>query len=414
MKIRSITYFLNPGWPLNETLIKQAGEFINAAREAYQSAGYVVQTTRLATVPFPHLIPSLDTEECVNLARKLEFSAQAMGFDYVSLGPALPELLESFEVVPILIGATENVFLSGIMTSPQGGISLPAVRACARIIHRVACLSEDGFANLRFGAAANVPPGGPFFPVAYLGTETSNEQSPVFALATEAADLAVTVISQADSLDKVRMELIRSVEGHAGELTRIAKELMKLEVNSLNGIRFGGIDFTMAPFPLEELSFGAAIERLGVPAVGMHGSLAAAAFLTHCLDLAEYPRAGFNGLMLPLLEDAVLAKRAVEGNLSLMDLLLYSAVCGTGLDTIPLPGDVTQEQLAAVLLDLSALAQRLDKPLIARLMPIPRKVAGELTSYDFPYFANSRVQAVRSEGVNGLFDGDETFRLSPG
>jgi uncharacterized protein (UPF0210 family) len=26
-------------------------------------------------------------------------------------------------------------------------------------------------------------------------------------------------------------------------------------------------------------------------------------------------------------------------------MLAYSAVCGTGLDTIPLPGDASQEQL---------------------------------------------------------------------
>ena len=59
------------------------------------------------------------------------------------------------------------------------------------------------------------------------------------------------------------------------------------------------------------------------------------------------------------------------------DLLLYSAVCGTGLDTVPLPGDVTADQLYALLLDLAFLSQRLDKPLTARLMPVPGKKAGD-------------------------------------
>jgi hypothetical protein len=93
------------------------------------------------------------------------------------------------------------------------------------------------------------------------------------------------------------------------------------------------------------------------------------------------------------------------------DLLLYSAVCGTGLDTVPLPGDISVSQLQAILLDLAALAQRLEKPLTARLMPIPGKAAGEETGFDFAYFANSRVLGVRAEPLGGLLDGDETWLI---
>jgi uncharacterized protein len=60
--------------------------------------------------------------------------------------------------------------------------------------------------------------------------------------------------------------------------------------------------------------------------------------------------------MMPVLEDATLARRAAEGTLTIKDVLLYSAVCGTGLDTIPLPGDTTAEQITPLLLDLCALA----------------------------------------------------------
>jgi uncharacterized protein (UPF0210 family) len=129
------------------------------------------------------------------------------------------------------------------------------------------------------------------------------------------------------------------------------------------------------------------------------------------LDQADFPRAGFNGLMLPLLEDSALAARAAQGVLSVKDLLLYSTVCGTGLDTIPLPGDTTQEQLYALLLDLAALSTRLDKPLTARLMPIPGKKAGDPTNFDFPYFANSRVLALEADPLGGLLAGKENFDL---
>ena len=87
----------------------------------------------------------------------------------------------------------------------------------------------------------------------------------------------------------------------------------------------------------------------------------------------------FSGLMLPVLEDSVLAERAAEGTLTIKDLLLYSAVCGTGLDTVPLAGDINANQISSILMDLAALSLRLDKPLTARLMPIPGKKAGDLT-----------------------------------
>ena len=44
MKIRSITYFLNPGWPLNETKMQMAGSFLREAKQSFENAGYTVQT----------------------------------------------------------------------------------------------------------------------------------------------------------------------------------------------------------------------------------------------------------------------------------------------------------------------------------------------------------------------------------
>jgi uncharacterized protein (UPF0210 family) len=107
------------------------------------------------------------------------------------------------------------------------------------------------------------------------------------------------------------------------------------------------------------------------------------------------------------MEDTILAERAAGGSLSVKDLLLYSAVCGTGLDTVPLPGDCTPEEISSLLTDLAALSLRLDKPLTARLMPIPGKKAGEPTDFDFPFFANSRILPLESTGLGGLFSGKE-------
>jgi uncharacterized protein (UPF0210 family) len=269
------------------------------------------------------------------------------------------------------------------------------------VIHRAAAIAPNGFANLRFAALANVPPGAPFFPAAY-----HRGDAPAFALAAEAAALAVEVVSAARSLAEARQNLKDALERHGKSLSGVASDLAER-----TGFAFGGIDFSLAPFPEEARSLGVALECLGAPGVGRHGSLAAAAILAETLDRARFPRAGFNGLFMPVLEDSILAARAADGVLSVKDLLLFSTVCGTGLDVLPLPGDLLPAHIGAILLDVAVLSERLKKPLTARLLPIPGKSAGDLTQFEFEYFANSRVLEVHGAPLEGLLAGNESFSL---
>ncbi len=400
MRIRSITIFLHPRWPISELALQKAGIFAEHAQKVLKEAGFEVQTVRLATPPWhTWLIP----EDYAQMVTRLGFLAHAEGFEYIALGPASPDKLESYAAIPELLPQSSNAFFSGHLTTPEGQISLPAVKACAEVIHRSAPLEKNGFANLRFAALANVPPWAPFFPAAYhLG------KSPAFALAIEGADLAVETFSNATSLTEARSRLIESIQGHAALLEEKCNTLA-----TMFQFEFKGLDFTLAPFPGQAASIGSALEALGLPAFGLSGSLAASAFLTDTLDRADFKRTGFNGLMLPLLEDSTLAERGADGSLTLTDLLLYSSVCGTGLDTLPLPGNTSVEQLKAILLDLAALALRLNKPLTARLMPIPGKQAGEPTGFDFEYFANSKVLEVPARPLSGLLTGGENLEIKP-
>jgi hypothetical protein len=208
----------------------------------------------------------------------------------------------------------------------------PAIRACAEIIVKCAPIEPNGFANLQFAALANVKAGAPFLPAAY-----HDKDKPAFAIATESADLAVQAFENARSIEEGRNNLIGEIEKHGKKLAEVAKSLR---------VKFYGIDFSLAPFPDDAHSLGNAVEKMGIPKIGLHGSLAAAAILTEAIDRANFPHTGFSGFMQPVLEDSVLAKRAAEGTLTIKDVLLYSAVCGTGLDTIPLQGDTTSARCA--------------------------------------------------------------------
>jgi uncharacterized protein (UPF0210 family) len=402
MKIRSITYFCNPKYPLKEKVLQKAGQFLSEAKSAYEAAGYEVQTTRLATIPFPQLLGEKHINKLPKLAEELANVIQQVGVAYAALGPALTETLRSYEVVPEAIAAAQNIFFGGAMADVKRGIDLSAIRACSDVIVKCATIEPNGFANLQFAALANVPAGAPFFPAAY-----HDGDEPAFAIAAESADLAVRAFESTKTLEDGRNVLISEVTKHGQAITQIAQTLL----TNYQLPKFLGIDFSLAPFPDEAHSLGNAVEHMGVPKIGLHGSLAAAAILTDAIDRANFPHTGFSGFMQPILEDSILAKRAAEGTLTIKDALLYSAVCGTGLDTIPLPGDTPAAHLVPLLLDLCALALRLDKPLTARLMPIPGKKAGDETKFDFAFFAQSRIMSLESQPLRHSLGGNENLSL---
>ena len=403
MKIRSVTCFYNPASHQAEKDLARAGALANEVAKCIQNRGFEVQSTRLATTPFPGFLDIRHPEKAIQKAQKLETEAAQVGLAYLSLGPALPGFPESYKLIPAILAATKNVFLGGVMADNREGVALASVKACAEVIHQSANITPDGFTNLRFAGLANVKPFAPFFPAAYSkGVQVG------FALAIECADLALLAFTRPLTLAAARASLLKTLQDYARVLTGIAEETAK----QFEAV-FYGIDYSLAPYPQAWCSLGSAIERLGPPRLGLSGSLAAAAFVADLLDRGDWKRTGFNGLMLPVLEDSTLAQRSAEGSLTLKDLLLYSAVCGTGLDTVPLPGETSVPQLYAILLDLAALAVRLGKPLTARLMPIPGKSAGDPTAFNFSYFANGKVMSALAAPLQGGLAGDETFTLYP-
>jgi uncharacterized protein len=403
MKIRSVTCFYNPASRQAAKDLARAGAIAREAAKRIQNRGFEVQNLRLATTPFPDFLNLKQPAKAIQAALKLETESHEEGFASLSLGPALPEVPESYPIMPDILAATKDIFLGGVMAEKKKGVSLPAVKACADMIHKCATLSPDGFANLRFAALANVKPFAPFFPAAYQKGSRIG-----FALAIECADLALMAFTRPLTLAAARASLLKTLQDYARVLTGILEEVaQKYEAV------FHGIDYSLAPYPQAWCSLGSAIERLGPPRLGMSGSLAAAAYIADLLDRGDWKRIGFNGLMLPVLEDSTLAQRTSEGILTLKDLLLYSAVCGTGLDTVPLPGETSVPQLYAILLDLAALAVRLGKPLTARLMPIPGKSSGDPTAFTFSYFANGKVMSAQAAPLQGGLAGDETFTLYP-
>jgi uncharacterized protein (UPF0210 family) len=383
MKIRSITLFAEPSLKS-----ERAMRFFEKARDAFPQE---VQTLRLATTPYPTWwnrshYAGLQAQEHAELW-------MAAGAEYVSLGPVLLRHDAGWlELAPEIIAVGQGLSVAAEIADASGAIDVGRCRAVAGIIRRLSTLSGDGSANFHFAALANCAPGAPFFPAAY-----HQGGSPRFAVAVEAADVILESIRGSSTLRSAKQALQAAIEQEARSLSASAQHLA-----SATGVTFGGIDFSPAPAQSPGNGLVEALEALGVGHVGGPGALFVAAFVADVIGRSDFQRCGFSGLMFPVLEDGVLAERAAAGLVTVSDLLAYAAVCGAGLDAIPLPGDISQDTLSAMLLDVAALAVRLDKPLIARLFPLPGLAAGDAVAIDLPQVVRGNVMAVQEGEGDGL------------
>ncbi len=380
-KIRAITAFINLDRAQYQEQIADALKMLRRAQTTFESRGYQVQTIRIATQPFPEYTKGLTNEQAVAFFKQLDALAEQQKFA-MSIGPAMLNENDSAAQADLLAEILTNTKkLNGtVVVAGDDGVRWAAVGAAAQVMKKLEESTMHSQGNFRFAAIALVPPLTPFFPAAYH-TGFGHQ----FAIALESANLVAAAFQDAHDLTMARQRLIDSlaavafdVEHHAGR------------VDQETGWAYVGID--LSPAPSKDASIGVAIENLTTQPFGLSGTLTAAATITAAIKDVKVKQTGYTGLMLPVLEDTRLAQRWSEGRISLDALLSYSAVCGTGLDTIPLPGDTSAEQLSLIISDMATLAVKWHKPLSARLLPVTGKGWGETTDFDDPFLVNATLQ----------------------
>jgi uncharacterized protein (UPF0210 family) len=381
-KIRAITAFVNLDRTQYQPQIEDAVKMLKYARTVYESRGFEVQTVRIATQPFPEYIKGLTTEQALAFFRNYDAVAMQDKFA-ASIGPAMlnadaPE--SEADLLAEILKSTKTLNAS-LVVAGEDGVRWRAVGAAARVMKKLE-ETERSQGNFRFAATALVPPLTPFFPAAYHSGFGHQ-----FAIALESANTVAAAFKNASDLNSARQKLTTALSDAASE---VAEQASRIDRDT--GWAFVGID--LSPAPLKDVSIGVAIENLTTQPVGSPGTLTAAATITAAIKAVKIKQTGYNGLMLPILEDARLSQRWSEGLLSIDSLLSYSAVCGTGLDTIPLPGDVREENLDLIIGDVATLAVKWHKPLSARLLPIAGGKAGDQTDFDDPFMVNATIQAI--------------------
>src|SRR6266705_5732091 len=381
-KIRAITAFINLDRAQYQEQVADALKMLKRGQTILESRGYQVQTIRIATQPFPEYTKGLTAEQAVAFFKDYDALATREKFA-ASIGPAMLNAGDSDSQAKLLaeiLSDTKSLNAS-LVVAGEDGVRWNAVGAAARIMKKLE-ESERSQGNFHFAAMAMVPPLTPFFPAAYH-TGFGHQ----FAIALESANVVAAAFKDAPDLATAKQRLTDSLAASAFDIERHAGR-----VDQDTGWTYMGID--LSPAPSGNVSIGAAIENLTTQPVGMSGTLTAAATITAAVKDVKVKQTGYSGLMLPVLEDTRLAQRWSEGHITIDALLSYSAVCGTGLDTVPLPGDISAEKLSLIIGDMASLAFKWHKPLSARLLPALGKGWGEMTEFDDPFLVNAKLQSL--------------------
>lgn len=380
-KIRTITAFIRMDRENYATQVADALAMLKRAKAEFNNAGYEVETLRITTQPFPQIIKDMTPLQALSFFQLYDRLAQREGFT-PDIGPAMVADSDDpsrADLLAQIIASTQSI--NGFIVIADGsGIHWNSVRAAARVIKYLEEHTTHSEGNFRFAAGAFPPAIAPFYPVSH--TSGAGHQ---FAIGMESANIVQQVFSAKPDLSAASDQLAAALSSEAQNVESIAHN-----IETATSWRYEGIDLT--PVPLKDISIGAAMESLIRNSLGSPGSLSAALVITSAIRKIQVRQAGYSGLMLPVLEDSVLAKRWEAGTISRDSLMSYSSVCSTGLDAIPLPGDISLHDLESIIGDAASLAVKWHKPLSVRMLPVAGKHAGEMTEFGSPYLVNIRIR----------------------
>jgi len=370
MRVRTITAGITLDLKDPEKQIQETANFLLSAKERFGSSGIDVQTVRLSTQrweTYPLEKMPLGIPDALS---DIENIAKKSGIDFISVGPATT--IAAIKMVPSIIEATSITCCSALIANEKG-IHLDNIDIAAETIRGISKIASNGSKNFMFAAIANVRPDTPFFPASY-----HVDKEPCFSIGLESGSMISQAVDRTRKLSEFSSFLRHIYQERLKEMDTIASSMS-------NDMDFRGTDLSYAPGLEENASIALAVERLTGAPFGSVGTLSVCAAITSSLSGIEIKRCGYSGLMLPVLEDIGLGAGAEIGAFDIQKLLLYSSVCGTGLDAVPVPGDTPLSKLSSTMSDVAYMSYKLRKPLSVRLLPIPGKSPGDHTEMGSPY-----------------------------
>lgn len=400
-KIRTVTAFLSLNNNKNSWKyeINKASKFLSELTAEFKNHHYTVQSVRVVTNPFGEYLDLSSLESARSDLRYIsdllaEHSQSGVRVRF-AVGEArtareielLPELISEFGD---LCNACVNVPLDEF-----GVLDNELINTAAICVKKISAITPRGEGNFNFTVNFNCKPLIPYFPAGYHQSELGD----CFVIGLETPDLLASTlkafnaetknISHNEQFSSYYKILSTALQYHISAIQQIMTDA-KMDFP----FKFSGFDSSAAPSK-NCASMAEVYEQMGVEYFGAAGTVEVSALLTKVFkSVKETELVGFSGLMLALTEDKGLADGSVKSHFDIRALLTYSAVCGIGLDTVPVPGDVSVEKLSALMRDTGTMAFRLNKPLTVRVFPVPGLQAGDITQFESDDLCNCAVLAV--------------------
>src|SRR5713101_7360326 len=383
-KVRAITGFVRLDRATYQKQIADALVVLRRVKAEFESSGYEVETVRLTTRPLAELVAGMSEDQALAFLRQLDELSVKENF-LPNVGPAMLHDSDNPATMHLLersLSTLPNIEARTIIAD-EAGIHWKTIRRTAELVKYVSEHSSHSQGTFNFTATAMLKPFAPFFPGSYH-TGVGRQ----FAIGFEGANVVLNVFSKdKGNAEAALADLTAALTKHASVAAAVGRK-----VAAETGWAYLGVDPT--PAPLGDVSIGAAIEAFTGAKFGSSGTLTAARIITAAVKAVPQKQTGYSGLMVPVMEDKLLAQRWAESTYTIDSLLAYSSVCGTGLDTIPLPGKISLAQMERIFADVASLATKWNKPLSARLQPVPGKKAGDQTDFHDPFLFNTTLHAL--------------------
>jgi len=393
-RLRTISFFLTlhkdkTQW---EDTLYSVKRDVDLLLPAVQKAGYTLQSIRVITNPFGEYLDltnlqtaKADLQYLTELLNKFNESGIRLRF---AIGAARNK--EEIALLPELIAAYGDLCNAcvNVPLDEHGVLDNELIEQSVYAVQQIANITPRGEGNFNFTVNFNCKPFIPYFPAGYHLSHLPNS----FVIGLETPDLLVEVLKSVPKSPHSQFyadcyrAMLQALQYHVDQV------LEMLSAVKLSGkFEFAGIDSSAAPSK-NCSSITKIYELMGLPYFGAAGSVEISALLTKVFkSIQRVPLVGFSGLMLAVTEDLGLAEGTQKQYFDIRALLTYSAVCGIGLDTVPVAGNAKAESIAAIMRDTGTMAFRLNKPLTVRLFPIPNKVAGEISEFESDDLCNCRL-----------------------
>lgn len=393
-RLRTISFFLTlhkdkTQW---EDTLYSVKRDVDLLLPAVQKAGYTLQSIRVITNPFGEYLDltnlqtaKADLQYLTELLNKFNESGIRLRF---AIGAARNK--EEIALLPELIAAYGDLCNAcvNVPLDEHGVLDNELIEQSVYAVQQIANITPRGEGNFNFTVNFNCKPFIPYFPAGYHLSHLPNS----FVIGLETPDLLVEVLKSVPKSPHNQFyadcyrAMLQALQYHVDQV------LEMLSAVKLSGkFEFAGIDSSAAPSK-NCSSITKIYELMGLPYFGAAGSVEVSALLTKVFkSIQRVPLVGFSGLMLAVTEDLGLAEGTQKQYFDIRALLTYSAVCGIGLDTVPVAGNAKAESIAAIMRDTGTMAFRLNKPLTVRLFPIPNKVAGEISEFESDDLCNCRL-----------------------